>query len=212
MDRDEKGRYVKGCNNGLLGKKLTEQHKLNISNALKGHPVSEETKQKRRGKNNHFFGKHHTEETKRKIGEANKGKKSFWFGKTGENAFWWGKKHTEETKRKLSLYWKGEKNPKWNGGRRKSCGYIFILMPEHPNANYMGYIQEHRFIMEQAIGRYLYPYETVHHINGIKDDNRIENLELLPDKGKHNTQVQKVYQENLRLKKELEELKLQLVN
>lgn len=75
---------------------------------------------------------------------------------------------------------KGEKHPNWQGGRVSShkSGYIFIHKPDHPNAAKSGYIVEHRLVMEDAIGRYLYPDETVHHKNGVKTDNNIENLEL----------------------------------
>jgi DNA-directed RNA polymerase subunit RPC12/RpoP len=59
-------------------------------------------------------------------------------------------------------------------------GYISVLMPNHPNSDAGGYILEHRLVMSQHIGRPLTSKETVHHKNGIKNDNRIENLELYP--------------------------------
>lgn len=78
-----------------------------------------------------------------------------------------------------------EKNPAWRGGTRMSLGYKFILKPEHPRANNEGYIQEHHLIMEESIGRYLTRDERVHHKNGIKTDNRIENLLLLESQSEH---------------------------
>ena len=57
-------------------------------------------------------------------------------------------------------------------------GYILVSRPEHPNAYDDGYVFEHRLIMEDYIGRYLLSNENVHHINGVRNDNRLENLEL----------------------------------
>ena len=74
----------------------------------------------------------------------------------------------------------GEKHPRWKGGRFKDTdGYIRILMPNHPDCSRQGYILEHRYLIEQKVGRFLLKTEAVHHINGIKDDNNIDNLVLL---------------------------------
>lgn len=73
----------------------------------------------------------------------------------------------------------------WKGGREISSGYVHILKPDHPFSNNRGYIREHRLVIENHIGRYLQPFEVVHHINGIKDDNRLENLELIDSHSEH---------------------------
>lgn len=70
----------------------------------------------------------------------------------------------------------GEKSRWWKGGRIVHNGYVYIKMPSYLGADSQGYVKEHRMIMETHLGRSLLKKEVVHHINGIKTDNRLENL------------------------------------
>lgn len=83
---------------------------------------------------------------------------------------------SQETKNKII-----EKNTKKGIGHKKKRkdGYIALYFPDHPKCNKEKYVMEHDLIMECHIGRWLKDDEVVHHINHIRDDNRIENLKLL---------------------------------
>ena len=85
----------------------------------------------------------------------------------------------------MSLSRQGSKNPQWKGGRIRHHGYVFVKKSEHPFANNCGYVREHRLIIEKKIGRFLHRWEIVHHINGITDDNREENLALCKNEANH---------------------------
>jgi hypothetical protein len=82
----------------------------------------------------------------------------------------------------------GASNPKWKGGTYANKGYIYQYAPEHPQATKLGYVLQHRLVMEAHIQRFLLPSEVVHHLNENKADNRIENLVCCASTGAHSAE------------------------
>lgn len=77
----------------------------------------------------------------------------------------------------------GEKSPSWRGGRiQSSYGYILVNLPGHHRRNKSGYVMEHILVWERTHNKPLPDGWTVHHINGIKNDNRPCNLAAYPDR------------------------------
>lgn len=114
-------------------------------------------------KNNfNFKGRKHTKLTLEKLSKANKGKSV-----------------SLETKNKMSIA--RRKLTKGGIGHKKDRkdGYTYIYFPDHPKSTRDGYIMEHILVMECNIGRWLKNNEVVHHKNHIRNDNRIENLQLM---------------------------------
>ena len=74
---------------------------------------------------------------------------------------------------------RGESNGNWKGGTtRHKAGYVMVRRREHPRSGKSGYVFEHIVVAEAMLGPHLVLGESVHHRNGVKHDNRPENLEL----------------------------------
>lgn len=78
----------------------------------------------------------------------------------------------------------GADHPMWRGGVEiNSYGYRVVYAPDHPKAH-KGKVLEHRLVVEKSLGRFLNSDEIVHHINGDKLDNRLENL-VITNRSEH---------------------------
>lgn len=87
-----------------------------------------------------------------------------------------GKVVSEEARKKQS---EAQKVGGIGHKKKRSDGYISIYFPDHPGSTSDGYVMEHDLVMECIIGRRLADDEVVHHRNGIRNDNKKENLQLM---------------------------------
>ena len=132
-----------------------------------------------------------------------------------------GRKHSEESLAKMRATQKrnakpGAANPLWKGGSFLSKGYRMrslgsLTTEERAIAQQMtakgrAYLPEHRLVMAMRLGRPLLSSEVVHHFNGVKTDNRIENLELLDD-ATHKREHKRIDRELRALRAENERLR-----
>jgi hypothetical protein len=131
-------------------------------------PISEETRQRKSDAGKRQAHSPHSIETLEKMRRASL-----------EN---W---QSEEYRNKVSAALTGELGPNWKGGHTISNGYNYIRSIGHPNANEDNYVQEHRLVVEEFLGRYLETHEVVHHIDGNGLNNCVENLFLFPSSGSH---------------------------
>ncbi len=93
-----------------------------------------------------------------------------------------GKKLTEEQRKRISEMNKGRRARDYEfGGHEKmrDDGYIAVYVPDHPHANKEGYVMKHRLVVERDLGILIPEDHVVHHINGNRADNRIDNLALM---------------------------------
>jgi len=105
----------------------------------------------------------------------------------------------------------GANNPQWKGGRLNKQGYIKILKPQHHRADCSGYVWEHVLVWEEFNQKQISKDMIIHHLNGDKKDNRIENLVVMA-RSEHIHQVAPFKERIKKLESEIARLKGLLEN
>jgi hypothetical protein len=100
-----------------------------------------------------------------------------------------GKDTNRFCSRSCAVQWtRGANHPRFLGRVQHPAGYIRVWAPGHPVANADGYALEHRMVVYDA-GISIPHGHHVHHLNGNKTDNRLENLAVLPESDHHKQHV-----------------------
>ncbi|WP_025910700.1 HNH endonuclease [Priestia flexa] len=195
-----------------IGKKMSEEHKSTLRNLHKGKKMTLEQRKKisesRKGTPSHRKGAGLAERIRKETGKDLKGYLEGLYWEEGMSQKQICEKLNISTPYMARLFkrFKIEKRPRgyWLVGKAevidtvtigtdihkvtgkfRKKGYVVLIIKTHPfSSNQNGCVFEHRVKMEEHLGRYLTEKEIVHHINEIKDDNRIENLQVM-DRGEH---------------------------
>ena len=149
----------------LKGHKLTPEQRARCSEAQKGKTLSPEH---RANIASARMGHVVTPKTREKLRVANLGNTA-----------------SETTRATMRAARQGSENPCWRGGETLSKGYVQVLSPGHPAVTSNGYVRRNRLVMETHIGRFLLPTEIVHHRDGNKENDAIENLQLFDSNSAH---------------------------
>lgn len=112
------------------------------------------------------------------------------YDRTNWNPWNKGIPRTAAEKKKISEGHKGlvdgNRNPNWRGGTYTDGeGYVFIFSPNHIMRDVRNYVKRSHLVLEEFLCRPVFWGESVHHINGIKNDDRIENLQLCENESVH---------------------------
>jgi len=170
----------------MYGKHHSEEALMEIGAAQRGRHHSIETRRKHgeaiRGEHNPFYGKQHSEETLAKLSAAT----------TGERHPFYGKHHTEEALAKMGAAKTNERNPNWHGG------VSFEPYPINWTRHFRETIRKRDNYTCTLCGK---PQgkrrHSIHHINYVKGDLRLENLVTLCSDCHRKTNDDREYWENL---------------